>query len=204
MPFNQNGRHAMLLGGLTNAVARVSIHSDIPDDTGSDEILNARQAVTWGAPSSSTGSNSVQIQHTVPTGETVVAFGFWSDVDTGGTFYGWTPLNGSVVGYGSVDSAGVTSNTIQSAAHGLVNTTQIFVRAVIGETLPGGLTQNTLYFIVNATTNTFQVAATSGGSALDIAGQGELFFQSCVPQSFPSGGTLTTVIGGLDLTIQPQ
>lgn len=36
--------------------------------------------------------------------------------------------------------------------------------------LPSGIAANTIYFVVNAATNTFQVAATSGGVAIGTSG----------------------------------
>lgn len=58
-----------------------------------------------------------------------------------------------------------TGDTITKTSHGLVNTTKIVFQP--GYT-PTGLTAGTVYFVVGATTNTFQVATTSGGSAVAI------------------------------------
>lgn len=41
-----------------------------------------------------------------------------------------------------------------------------------GGSLPGGLDADTIYFVVNKETNAFQVAATSGGSAIDLTSTG--------------------------------
>lgn len=64
----------------------------------------------------------------------------------------------------SIASPGVVTST----AHGLPNGT-----AVIMETsgaLPTGLAPDTVYYIVNATTNTYQLANTIGGAAINTSG----------------------------------
>lgn len=62
-----------------------------------------------------------------------------------------------------------TTETITLANHGLANGT-----AIQFANLPGGsaLDMVTTYYVVNATTNTFQVALTSGGSAINLAKDG--------------------------------
>lgn len=62
-----------------------------------------------------------------------------------------------------------TTDIFTATAHGLVDTTAIWIDAV---TLPGGLTAGTLYFVRDATANTFKVAATSGGTAINITSNG--------------------------------
>jgi hypothetical protein len=42
----------------------------------------------------------------------------------------------------------------------------------------GGLTNGTNYFIISATANTFQLSATSGGSAIDITPNNEVTFDA--------------------------
>lgn len=64
-----------------------------------------------------------------------------------------------------IGSAQAAGDTITIAAHGLADTTKIVFQS--GYT-PAGLTANTTYFVRDTATNTFKVAATSGGSAIDI------------------------------------
>lgn len=203
MPLNTNGRNAAV-AGLAGGITHVAIHSGIPDATGSGESSSARVAVTWATAASGGTDNTNQLTHSMPAGSTGAAYGFWS-ASTSGNFLGWAPIVGSgggVAGYGTVDSAGVTGNLIQSAAHGLSNGDRVVLTAVLAESLPTGLNATTMYFVVGVTTNTFQVSLTSGGAAVDITGQGELFFQNIVPETFANAGTLVTAIGALDLSIQ--
>lgn len=69
-----------------------------------------------------------------------------------------------------------TTDVFTSAGHGYSNTNQVRFFAKDGD-LPEPLEreiygQSKKYFIVNATTDTFQVALTSGGSAMNIATEG--------------------------------
>jgi hypothetical protein len=205
MGLNTNGRNACLTGGLGNVVTHVSGHTDIPDATGSNEITGgsyARIAVTWTAVASGVRDNSAQLSHAVPAGSTFAYYGLW-DALTAGNFYGSIPRTGSgetLYGFGSVDSAGVTSNSIQSAAHGLSDAMRVVLTAVLAESLPSGLNATTIYFVVGSTTNTFQLSLTLSGAAVDISGQGELFWQRVVPEAFASAGNHITAAGALDLS----
>jgi len=64
-----------------------------------------------------------------------------------------------------------TTNTFTSTAHGLVNGAELNYNNQGGTTITG-LTSGTDYFVVNKTTDTFQLALTSGGAAIDISGTG--------------------------------
>lgn len=53
-----------------------------------------------------------------------------------------------------------------SASHGFPNGSRVVFTST--GTVPGGLTSGTTYYVVGTATNTFQVSATLGGSAVDI------------------------------------
>jgi hypothetical protein len=203
--LNTNGRNACLSGGLGNVITFISIHDDIPDSTGSNELSGgsyARQSVSWAAVAGGERSNSGALTHPIPAGDTAAYYGYWSAVSAG-TFYGSAPRVGigeALSGFGTVDSAGVTGNLIQSAANGLANDMRVALTAVLAESLPTGLNATTIYYIVGVTTNTFQVSLTSGGAAVDITAQGELFWQRVTPELFSAAGNLVTSIGALILS----
>lgn len=204
--LNDNGKNACLSGGLGNAVTHVSMHTAEPDSTGSNEVAGgsyARQAVTWTSASSGVRDNNADLTHPIPAGTTVTHYGLWSALSSG-TYYGSIPRVGageSISGFGTVDAAGVTGDLIQSAAHGLSNDQRVIVYNVFGESLPTGLTEGTIYWVVGVTTNTFQVSTTQGGSAVNITAQGELVFQRVVPETFSSAGNHVTQTGALDLSL---
>lgn len=194
MPLNANGRNACLAGGLTDAVDYISVHNAIPNSSGSNEVTGgtyARVAITWNTPASGQATNNGALSHNMPAASSAVALGLWSAV-TSGTFYGWLPVGSSSFGFGTVDSAGVTSDAIQSAGHGLSNGARVLLFNTFAGQLPAGLAEDTLYFVVQAATDTFEVSATDGGSSVNVTGQGELFWMVSVPESFGSAGVLTT------------
>lgn len=64
-------------------------------------------------------------------------------------------------------------DTITETAHGMSNGTPVmFESSAEPHTLPAPLVPGTVYFVVGAATDTFQVASTIGGSAINITTQG--------------------------------
>lgn len=59
---------------------------------------------------------------------------------------------------------------VDSASHGLSNTDKLLAYA--GTTYPTGLAVDNIYYVVNAATNAFGFAATSGGAMINLSGQG--------------------------------
>lgn len=76
-----------------------------------------------------------------------------------------------------------TTNTFTSNGHGLVNGAQVNYSNQGGSTITG-LTSGNDYYVVGATTNTFQLSATVGGDAIDISTTGNN------SQTFASTGNL--------------
>lgn len=200
MGLNTNGYNANA-AGLAALVTHISVHDDVPDATGSNEVPGtARAAITWSI-AAGIQDNDAQLVHAIPAGESVGFYGLCG-ASSGGTFYGWLPRAGtgqSRSGFGSVDAAGVTGNVIQSAAHNLANDMTLIIQNVLGEALPTGLTEGTVYYVVGATTDTFQVSLTLAGAAVDISAQGELYFSRFVTETFASPGNLVTPLGALDI-----
>lgn len=86
------------------------------------------------------------------------------------------PLGGLFPVAATVDA---TADAFTITGHGLANNDPVEVWAIgAGASLPGGLSAQTTYFVVNKTTDTFQVAATSGGSAIDLTSTGSDVFVS--------------------------
>jgi len=202
MPLENAGRHAAL-GGLASAATYISLHGAIPNSSGSNELVGgsyARKQVIWDSPASGAMANDGALSHNVPAGSTVACYGLWSALTTG-TYYGYVPLNGSPRGFGSVDATDVTNDTITSNGHGLANDQRVFVTAVNAEPLPTGLAAGTLYYVINATTDTFKLSTTSGGSAVNLTAVGELWWQRLIPEVYGAAGTLETADGALALDL---
>lgn len=193
MPYASGGKNVML-NGLAAVATHASLHSGLPNDTGSNELTGGSPAYArkslgaWVAASGgSMDKNAADPVFDVPAGD-VVAVGFWSAL-TVGTFYGWAPVNG-----GSTSGVGTMANTgdvITSYAHGLSNGHRVYLVAVVGSSLPTGVDGVTLYYVVGASADTFQVSLTLGGTAVTVSADGELFFQRIIVETFGVQGTLT-------------
>ncbi len=192
MPLTTQGRNDLLTNGLT-AVTHVSAMTDL----GVTEVTGStRQAITWAAAASGIRDNTAQISVPIAAGTTVMVGALYSAV-TAGNLEGWFQIGSTLRGVGTVVT--IAGDAISSNGHGLANTNRVFVTTVAGEALPAGLSATTLYFVVGATTDTFQVSLTSGGAAVDITGLGDVAWFRTVPETFASAGNLVIAAGALDL-----
>jgi microcystin-dependent protein len=84
-------------------------------------------------------------------------------------------------GYGDYNEFTADSGTdfLTDTDHGLENG-DIVLLSSVDDDLPDGLAANTIYYVVNKTTNTFQLSLTSGGSAVDFSdnGSGTLYYHT--------------------------
>lgn len=211
MPLNATSKNAMLdaLDESATQITHVGAFTLTDPGTGtnanSGEVAGgsyARQSVTWAAASSEQKANSNAITIPIPAA-TTVGFLVGYNASTGNTnnYRGYWPLNGAARGFGTVDSAGVTADAIQSAAHGLSNDDRVMVMNVLGASLPTGLTEGTIYYVVSVATDTFELSATSGGASVNITAQGSLYWQKVIPETFASAGEITIAIGQLVLDL---
>ncbi len=72
--------------------------------------------------------------------------------------------------YGQVFYADDAADTLNSRFHGLSNGQQL--QLVTNDTLPAGLSPNTTYWVRDVAAHSFKLAATFGGSAIDITDAG--------------------------------
>lgn len=140
-------------------ITHLSLHSAF-SSIGGNELAGgsyARQAVTYSAASSGAKSLSMQPVFPVPA-STVGWIGKWQSA----TFAGMTPNNGAEKEF-FVD---VSSNVITCYAHGYANGQTV---VVFGDpVMPGNVTEGTTYYVISATTDTFQISTTPAGSPVDI------------------------------------
>ena len=88
----------------------------------------------------------------------------------------------------SVSAMNSTSNTITINNHGLYNGQAISFSLGSGGALASGVTAGVTYYVINRTTNTFQISSSANGSSISL-GTG---FTPTVYASIPSSGTLTS------------
>jgi hypothetical protein len=112
------------------------------------------------------------------------------------------PINGTVRGFFSVDTT-LTNDQFLSPGHGLANGDRLMLFNVLGTALPTGVSEGTIYYVVNVATDTFKVSTTLGGAAVDLTavGGGEGWFEKVIPETFASQGQLTVAIGALTLDL---
>jgi hypothetical protein len=213
VPFNDAAKNVALdaLDESNTQITHIGIHTLADPGTSTNATgteatggspAYARQAVTWGAAASAQKSNTGALTFDVPAG----TYGFLTmfNASTGNTnnYRGYIPMGGASAlrGFFTVDTT-LGNDTLFSRAHGMANTDRVMLFNVFAETLPTGVTEGTIYYVVGAATDTFQVSTTSGGAAVDITGigGGEGYWQRVVPETFAAQGQITVAAGALVL-----
>jgi hypothetical protein len=188
--FSTVAKNAML---NALSLANASLHSGFPGQTGASEISGgapayARKAITVGSASGEARTLTAGVTFDVGAGTTVRWLGFW---DSGSTVFQAYAPNGGTPREFVVDPS---TDTFRSPAHGYANTQKI---VFYNGTMPGGLTEGTIYFVVSAATDTFQVSATSGGAAIDItsAGSSGVLLSNITEDTYAAQGSHTLSAG---------
>lgn len=208
MVFISNTAKNLMLDALDESLATGAdfgaLHTAY-STTGANELTGgspayARKGLTWAAAASGAKALAATFPTwDIPAGTTVAWFSGW-DAVTAGNFLFMTPIGAGTLRPSSVEtSTDLTNNDIFSKAHGYVADT----RVVFWGTLPTGISVGTIYFVLatGLTTDSFRVATTSGGSAIDLTGTQPFAFyaQSCVPETYAGQGTYNLTAGSIDL-----
>jgi len=217
MPFNSRAKNQMLdsldetSAAPSVGITHIGIHTLTDPGTStnanSGEVTGgspayARQAVTWSAGSAGQKTNSGSLTFDVPSGSCGF-FTLWS-ASTGNTntYWGHIPFGGAsaIKGFFDTDPT-LANNQFLSDGHGMSTGDRVMLYPAFGGTLPTGVSTGTIYFVVGAATNTFQVSTTSGGSAVSLSalGTGTGFYQRVVPEVFAAQGQITVAASALVL-----
>lgn len=177
------GSKNTMLGALT--ITQASAHTGFPGGTGANEVAGggyARVAVTFGAAAAGIRSLSAGVNLTIPAGTTVRWLGLWN----GGTFLGYAPNAGVPKEFVCTTA----SDLITCPGHGYVDTNKV---VFYGDTTPSPLVEGTVYYVRDATTDTFKVAASPGGAAIDLttAGGSGCVVSAITEEVYGGGGTHT-------------
>lgn len=149
-----------LWSGVT--IDTASLHTGYPGTTGVNEVSGgspayARKACTLTTPSGGQRLQSAAVTFDVPS-STVRWVGYWNAT----TFVFAVPNGGHVPkNFMAVPSTDV----IYAVGHGFSDATPV---VFFNGTPPGGLTEGTIYYVRDASTDQFKVAATVGGAAIDL------------------------------------
>lgn len=218
MPFNPTAK-ALMLDALDESatagikyvgVLQVGDPGTSTNFTGTEATggspAYARLAATLSAAASSQKVNSASLTFDVPAG-TYSHFLLMNTL-TGntGSYLGAIPFGGSsaIKGFFSCDTT-LTNDQLLSVAHGLSDGDRVQLSGVFAEALPTGtgITAGALLYVVASTSNTFKLALTSGGSAIDVTatGGGEGYWQRVVPEIFAAQGQITVATSALVLDL---
>ncbi len=210
MPLSNNGQNQVIdevynasVGTFPIADPYVSLHSADPGLTGANELTGgtpayARKQAAFDAAAAQHSQNSAAILFDVPAGD-VVGWGIWDAATAGNAFQtGWFS---TVSGLAVCRAGDLTTNDIQSDAHGLAADNRVIFEVVEGLTIPTGLTAGTVYFVIatGLTTDAFRVATTSGGAAIDITAHGSAIWRKVTVTNFAAQGQFQINLGDLDI-----
>jgi hypothetical protein len=81
-----------------------------------------------------------------------------------------SPVNAPVTKTFLPANVNTITDVITIASHGFIDNTPIIFKST--NALPSGIVENTTYYVINATLNTFQISTSIGGSAVDITSIG--------------------------------
>lgn len=213
MPLNTTAKNAALdaLDESNTQITHIGVHTLTDPGTGTNANSGeatggsppyARVAVTWGAAASEQKANTGALTIDVPSG-TYGFFTYWN-ASTGNTsnYRGYAPFGGSsaIKGFGTVDPT-LTNDQLFAPAHGMSDGDRVMLFNVFGGTIPVGLTEGSVYYVVSSATNTFKVSTTLAGAAVDLTavGNGQVFYQRIIPETFGSQGQVTAAVGALVL-----
>lgn len=138
-----------------------SLHTAYPGTTGANEVAGgapayARKAIVVNAAAGGSRLLNAAVTFDVPAC-TVKWIGFWN----AGVFVDAVPNGGATP---KNFMAQPSTDLIYATGHGFADTQKIVFFGVP----PTGLTEGTTYFVRDSTTDTFKVAATAGGVAIDL------------------------------------
>lgn len=148
-------------------------------------LTGVKTSANFSAAASRAKSLSAAVDIAIGAGVTVNWIGIWDS--TQAVFKGMF----SNSGFDRSFQLGITPNTILVEGHGLANGDKIVFH---NDTVPGGLTEGTVYFVTNSTAadpDTFTVAATSGGATIDLTSQhgANCVVSKVIEETFASAGT---------------
>jgi hypothetical protein len=196
MPWLTDAARNTMLDALAGQAGFVSLHSAYPDATGSNEVTGApyaRQAVTWNPAAAGGLDNNANPSFNLPALTTVAWFGLF-DAATAGTFLTRLPIGSTVVR----PFQATTADVFTSAAHGFTDGSTVVLMDTDGASLPTGVVEGTEYFVRDATADTFKLALTSGGVAIDLTAAGAGFAADIATETFTGAGGVLNV-GDLDV-----
>lgn len=159
MTFPATTKNNMLDGQTIN---KASLHTAFPGTTGANEVTGgapayAQKAITMNAASAGSRLLNAGVTFDIPA-STIRWIGYWNTA----VFVACAP-NGGATPKNFISVA--STDLIYAPGHGWSDTQKI---TFFDGTPPSPLVEGTTYFVRDSATDTFKVAATSGGAAIDL------------------------------------
>lgn len=168
------------LGGSTwtkPANVHVALHDSVPGDTAANEwagngyarVQVTNNATQWPNLSSGQKKNANDISFPALSGASKNAVG-WSiwDASSAGNAMFWGMFWSNVVPFTGLSATDV----ITAPGHTFVDGDAVRILAMPGMSIPTGLTSGNKYFVRDTSGDTFKLAATAGGAAIDLTANG--------------------------------
>ena len=121
------------------------------------QTITVGSGTNWGAPA------VISLSGTTTSGSTTVTMASTTGLSVG------MEIAGTGISTSRAVTLQTTANTVTLNNHGIPNGTLVSFATIVTTT---GIVVYTPYYVVNATTNTFQVSLTSGGSAITLTNNG--------------------------------
>ena len=112
--------------------------------------------------------------------------GFW-DAAAAGNFSGMFPNGGASACMFSAPTS--TSTLLARGSSYSANGESAVVFPTAGSVLPTGLTGGTIYYVKSPSSDSFQLSATNGGSAITLTGDGSGIVQAITAEAYVGAGT---------------
>ena len=191
-----------MLDDLATRLDQASLHTAY-SASGANEVTGgsyARQSITWNAASGATLNSSNAPAFSVPSGNTIRFVGFWSTAESPDAFMGMLPNQQAADFTPRRYIVNTSGNRIECPAHGLVADDGV---VWIGGTPPGGITEGTIYYVGNVTTDDFQIQTTKSASpfsavGLSTQGDEDVFFWQVREETFSADGTFNLTDADFD------
>lgn len=177
----------------------VSLHSAWPGSSGNQTTNElsytgyARVAVARTSGGWTISTNSVVPVATIGFGQCTAGSGTAMFAGVGTASSGAGKLLGfATIGGAPQIASAATSDTLTAYAHGLAVDDRVALYPGYNVTLPTGITEGTAYFVKTAAdANSITLAATSGGTVIDVTGAAGAILQKVTPMTILSSPATT-------------
>lgn len=185
--------------GLISAIANGETPSVTEVTGGAYVRVSVNGTGAWDAPAGAGTQNTNEIAFPAATGAPwpeAVAVGIW-DASTSGNLVMWDWLATARYAFTGLN----TGDVCNAPGAGLANNDRVVLQAVDDSALPTGLSADTIYYVVNVSGTTFQLATTQGGSAIAITADGAGKVMRINPRTVQVGDVFRFPAGNLDVIV---